>query len=163
MGKDDFREDLITFSLLMGIISTFIKSIITVIPYYLKITNSMIILDIGKTIFNIDKVPTDPGHIILAFIGHLGFGGILAIGLSLVLLKTGTDFYYIKGGFYGVFVWLTLRNGLITVGMPGRPEPLDLITAVFSLISHVVYGLMLAYLIIKYNKFIRGTPGLPKK
>lgn len=145
----------------MGSISTLIKSVFTIIPYYLDITNSMGILEMGKTIFNVNKVPTDLSHVIISLLAYIGFGAVLAIGLSLIFVKTGTDYYLIKGSFYGGFIWLILRNALIPLGMPGKPQPLDTITALFSITSHIIYGLVLAYLIVKFNKFIRKAPYLP--
>ena len=154
MANKEFQKDLITFSIVMGSIATLIKTILTIVPYYLNITNNMGILEMGKTIFNISDVPADPGHIIISFLGYIGFGSILAIGLSIIFAKSGTDFYLLKGAIYGLFVWLTLRNAFIPIGMPGKPDRLDLVTAIFSLTSHVIYGLVLAYLVKKYNRFI---------
>jgi hypothetical protein len=154
MSKNYLSKDLITFSIFMGGICTLIQSIITLVPFYLHITNNMGILIMGKTIFNLNKLPLDPSHLIIAFVGHLCFGAIMAIGLSVIFLKTGTDFCLIKGGFYGIVVWIIIRSVLITLGIPGDPKPLNFITASISLFSHVVYGLTLAYLIKRYNKFI---------
>jgi hypothetical protein len=154
MSKKNFRADLLTFSLIMGLLSTFLKSVITLVPYYLGLTNNMGILIMGKTIFNITQVPHDPGHLIIASLGHLAFGAILGIGLSIIYLKTGTDFHLIKSGFYGVTIWLIVRNILIAIGIPDEPRPMNVLTAMVSLISHLFYGLTLGYLTVKYNKFI---------
>jgi hypothetical protein len=148
------QKDLIAFSLLMGLISTIIKAAITLIPYYLQITNSMGIVIMGKTIFNLKQLPHTPGHLILSFLAFVGFGALLGIGLSLIYVKFGTDFYLIKGAFYGITVWIIIRSVFISFGMPSEPNPLDILTASISFISHIVYGLSLGYLIVKFNRFI---------
>lgn len=151
------RYDLIIFSLIAGGIGTLIKALITGIPYLLHWTNNTGVLITGKIIFNTTKFPLDAGHLIIGCIGHLGFGAMLGIGLSLVYLAGGTDFGLSKGAFYGVAAWLVLRSTLINVGMPGEPKALDVPTAAVSLLSHLIYGVITGFVIIRFNQFIPNS------
>ena len=109
----------------------------------------------GKVIFNTNHIPQDFGHLALGLLAHLGFGGVMAIGLSLIYQVAGTDFYLTKGALFGVFVWLFIRSILISVGMPGEPKELSVLTAMVSMISHLLYGVVTGYIIVKFNRFLR--------
>jgi hypothetical protein len=153
------RKDLIVFSIIAGGIGTLVKTLVTGIPFLLHWTNNTGILIAGKVIFNANKFPLDAGHFIIGFIGHLGFGAMLGIGLSLVYLAGGTDFGLTKGAFYGIGAWLVIRSILISAGMPGEPNELNIPTAAVSLVSHLVYGITTGWVIIRFNRFL---PNLKK-
>lgn len=151
------RADLIVFSLIAGGAGTLVKTMITAIPYFLHVTNNMGVIIAGKVIFNTDKFPQDAGHLLVGLLAHLGFGGILAIGLSLIYWIAGTDFYLTKGAFFGIAAWILIRSIFLSAGMPESPKPLNLPTTIVSLSSHLFYGMVTGYIIVKFNRFLGPT------
>ena len=146
-------EDLITFSLFAGAIGTIAKTFLTAPPYFLGITKESGYLVAGQIIFHIRELPPGIGYSILGLLTHFSIGAFLAIGLSYVLLKSGRDFFLLKGAFYGITAWVFLRNVLVGLAVPGGPQAMNLITTVLSLAGHLVYGLVTAYLIARYYRF----------
>ena len=154
--KKSLREDIVMFSILAGVIGTLAKTITSGIPFLFHITNSAGFIVAGKIIFQTKDLPLDTGHILIALLTHLGIGALIAIGLTYFYFFAGIRFYLIKSLFYAFIVWVFLRNMLVTLAVPGTPEPINLITNVVSLLGHFVYGIVAGYIIVKFNRF---TPG----
>lgn len=153
--KNDIREDFIIFTALVGTIASAIRALFTLIFYLLDITQETSFFIFAKILFRTKNIPIDFNHfgyLALGLFAFLVFGATLTIGLGFIYLKFGTRFYLLKAVFYGILIWLTVRNILIYLIMPEKS--LSLWTPLIALFSHVLYGLVSGYLIVRYGKFI---------
>ncbi len=150
-------KDLIMLSGVAGFIGAIVKNIFSGIPYLFHITQDFGILIAGRIIFHAKDFPLDWLHITLSIFAHLIFGSIIGVGLGILYLLSGKDFYLLKGAIYGLLVWFIVRNYLVTLSVPGEREQLDAITTAVSFGSHILYGLISGYIIAIYNRFAPST------
>ncbi len=79
------------------------------------------------------------------------------MGVGLFLKQTGYRFYLLKGLFLGLIVWLVfigfIMHTLLAVFSTVLTQFNDLI---HSVIAHVVFGMLAAYLIMRLNPKQRG-------
>jgi hypothetical protein len=151
--KQEAFKDLIVLSGTAGVVATAAKTVFSGIPYLMGITKTFGVLIAGKIVFHVRDVPMDAAHLLLALFTHLTFGGFLAVGLGLLYRFFGTAFNLLKGAFYGLIVWIIFRSYLVDLAVPGGPQPRDAVTSAVAFASHILYGVIAGYLIVKYYRF----------
>jgi hypothetical protein len=151
--KREISKDLIVLSGTAGVVATAAKTVFGGIPYILGITKTFGVLIAGRIIFHVKDVPMDAAHLLLALFAHLIFGGFLAVGLGLVYRFFGAAFSLLKGAFYGLMVWIIFWCYLVNLAAPGGPQPVDAVTGAMSFASHMLYGIITGYLIVRYYRF----------
>jgi uncharacterized membrane protein YagU involved in acid resistance len=163
MGKN-LRKDLIMVSLIAGAAATAVRTAVSAVPFYFGVTKSIAPVVLLQIMLQRTEIPFTLSYLLLGEFAHLLFGGILAFGLGLIYVKWGTDFYLIKGVVYGLSSWLICRVILCPLIILCPREPMNLATAVISLISHAVYGLLAGYILVKYGDLFEGVrPGRPER
>lgn len=150
-------QDLCMLSGIAGFIGAIVKIVYSGTPYLLNVTKDFGVIIAGRIIFHVKDFPLDWGHLTLAILAHLIFGSIIGVGLGIVYLLSGKDFYLLKGAVYGLTFWFILRNYLIVLAVPGEHEEIDALTTAVSFSSHILYGLVSGYIIAKYSHFAPST------
>ncbi|RJX17742.1 MAG: hypothetical protein C4570_07760 [Ammonifex sp.] len=161
MGKN-LRKDFIMLALIAGSVAAAVRTVVSAVPFALGVTKNIAPVVLAEIILQMKEMPLKFSYLLLGEFAHVLFGGILAVGLGLVYVKWGTDFYLIKGAVYGLSSWLICKVILCPLIIPGPPEPLNLATAVVSLTSHVIYGLLAGYIIVKYGDLFGDSAGKTK-
>jgi uncharacterized membrane protein YagU involved in acid resistance len=146
-------------TLIAGTVATVVRTVVSAVPFYIGMTKNIAPIILAEIMLQMEELPLKLSYLLLGGFGHILFGGILAVGLGLIYLKWGTDFYLIKGAVYGLSSWLVFRVVLCPLLCP--QEPVNLATAVVSLTSHLIYGLLTGYIIVKYGDFLEGPTGKP--
>jgi hypothetical protein len=99
------RKDTFLTSFLVGLGSTALEILISLIFKYTKLIQTPLYLFVGK--LTIGEIPAKPWIlVIIGILGHLLTGIIFAFILILILQKWGRDYLYLKGLGYGGFLWL---------------------------------------------------------
>ncbi len=155
---NDVRKDIIMVSTFAGAIGSLARAIFSYVFYLFDITQETAFVILAKIIYRVDNIPMDfahIGYIIVGLFAFIVFGSAIALGLSYIYLKFGTKFYMIKGILYGVVAWLFVRNIILDLIIKGNPT--NLWTPIVALISHIIYGTICGYIIVKYGLFIQNT------
>ncbi len=133
-----------------GGVASIIKTAISSVFFYSGLSNWFSLIDAGSIIFRSTVFQLDFWHLFLALITHILWGGILAIGLGLLIYYfVGTKHFMLFSGVYGFFIWISVRNFLSAISFPEGLPPLDAPSVAVSMPSHIIWGVVAGFLIIK--------------
>lgn len=91
---------------------------------------------------------------IFAEIGHLGLSATVGIILAYVLPKAKTSYLWIKGIFAGLAVWFAVYATTVLFEVPSVLKT-DLPSALTNFLASVVYGLVTALMLRKFDHMVR--------
>jgi hypothetical protein len=134
-----------------GIISSIVKDVLGVITLWTKIVSYHIVFIAADIFMDSPDIRSFKGCL-LGLVVDLIIGGSLGMVVGVFLKRTSYDYYLLKGFFLGLLVWLVfigfIMHTLLFVFSMILIQFNDLIQ---SMIAHVVYGTLTAYLIIRLD------------
>lgn len=132
-----------------GIIATLFKAIPNIILWKLNIVPALYIQIAASSLI----LPTDvssPIGLVIGLIADLITGGTIGILAAQGLNFFGHDYWAYKGLFIGSMVWLFGFGVALNLGA-AKINPSDPLFQLTSLIDHLIFGLVTAYLLIKLS------------
>lgn len=154
--KKDYKNDPILVTAIAGTIGSAARALIPLVFYFLKLYKEPAFVAVTKFMLKTKDVSIDFanfGQLFLGFLVFVAFGALLVIILTFTYIKFGTDFYLIKGAFFGIAVWVIVRTFIM--GLIIKEGTSDLSTHYISLASHIIYGMLSGYFIIRLERFIK--------
>ncbi len=150
------RNDIIMTTALAGMAGAITRAATTMLFFSLGHSKEVTFVQFAKIIFNKKELVLSLdnfGYLFLGFVAFISLGAIFTIGLSYMYFKTSTNFYLIKGVFWGIAIWVTFRALFLHMAFPGGTP--HLWTHYSSVLGHVFYGLVSGYLIVKFGTFLK--------
>jgi len=141
-------KDRILAGTVAGMIATLIKSIPNIILWKLGIVKYFYLHIAASAMLGPEDVQAPLG-LVVGFIVDIITGGSLGILVILVLKYFGSDYWWYKGILVGNLIWLWGLGVMINFGA-ARLVPLEPLFRLTSLLEHQLFGLIAAYLIIKW-------------
>ena len=140
-------KDRILAGSIAGMIATLIKSIPNLILWKLGIVKYLYFHLAASALIKPTSVHTTLG-LIVGVVTDVITGGSLGIITVFLFKFTGHDYWWYKGLLVGNMVWLWGMGILINLGA-ARIVPVEPLFRLTSLLDHQLFGLIMAYLIIK--------------
>ena len=154
--KNNAFNRLVVISAFSGGVSSVVKTIISAVFFYAGYSKWFNLWDAGSVIFRTTSFPLDFWHLALAMAAHFLWGAVLGVGLGLIYLLVGRNHYLLIGGIYGFFIWIVFRNFLASISLPEGLVLLDAPSVTISFPSHVLWGTLVGYLIVRLYPIKRG-------
>jgi hypothetical protein len=148
-----FTEERLTLWIISGIIGAVVREFFDLILMWIGISKFHIVF------LSVDLFTNDPKQIksfLGLFTGTLTdwiMSAVIAVIIGIVLQWSGRKNYLLKGIGIGFISWVVIM-GFLVHGVPKMfvTAPKDLPTILYSLMAHIIFGGMTAFLI---NKFTR--------
>ncbi len=141
-------KDRILAGTMAGMTASFLKTIPNIILWRMGVVEHMYLFIASSALISPEDV-TKVWGLILGVVVDIITGGTLGLLIIYLLTFTGRDYWWYKGLIVGNIVWLFGLGLAINFGA-ARIVPVDPIFRLTSLIEHQIFGLVGAYLIIKW-------------
>jgi hypothetical protein len=141
-------KDIIVFGATAGIIGNTVKTIISLIFYYMGyLEKTYIHISSGYfvTLSQLEK----PITLINGLFSDFIYAGFLGILIYIILINTNTNFIILKGIFFGGFIHV-VNNGVLLFCTMNEITMIDPLNYLLLFISCTFYGLVTCLLIKKY-------------
>lgn len=140
-------------SALTGMLLGVPKFCLTGLFYWFGVIKWFGLLDAGAVAYRDVNFQKNFIHMAFAAFVYLAFGGLLAVMLGFFLHLTGKRYSVIKGAYFGFFIWIVFRNFFASISLDGGLPSKDAITAIITYVSHMLWGMITAYIIAKTIPF----------
>lgn len=141
-------KDRILAGTMAGMIAAIIKSVPNIILWKLGIVKHLYFHLASSALVRPEDVDTVLG-LILGVVVDVITGGTLGVLIIFLFKATGRDYWWYKGLVMGNAIWLWGLGIGINQGF-ARIVPFDAVFRLTSLVEHQIFGLIAAYLIIKW-------------
>jgi len=141
-------KDRILAGTIAGMIASLVKNIPNLLLWKLGIINFNYIALASSALVSVKDSGTTLGWIIGIMVDIIT-GGTLGLLIIFLFQITGRDYWWYKGLIIGNVIWLFGLGIAVNFGA-ARIVPLDPVFRVTSLVEHQIFGLVGAYLIIKW-------------
>ncbi|ADL13053.1 hypothetical protein [Acetohalobium arabaticum] len=143
--KDKYFSGIMT-----GILINIPINILDYIFYLLNINQYHMWQIAASAYFRIQDVDTVPALIVGA-ISDYSTAILLAITIVYLLSITGTDYFWAKGLSVGGIWWLFAFGVMLRIKI-GRIDPIDAGTNLYHVSEHMLFGVLVAWIITKYGQ-----------
>ena len=138
-----------------GILGTIAKEIIDLVDFSIG-WSKILYWHLAASVFVLPRDVNKFGALIIGALGDMITGAFFGIVLLYLIKFTGKNYYYLKGLGLGWIVWLTLFGVFVDFHIV-RITPTDIGTSLCAFGEHSVYGLVVAWSIVKFgSKFLRS-------
>ena len=141
-------RDFVFVGFLSGMAGGCTVNLITLPVYYLGFTR-FALLHWGTAIM-MQETRFDPGALIIGFLAHAAVSTGLGMLVAYLLLRTGKDFYIIKGLVVSLLFWVSVYGIASPLLLPPGFPKLDLATAAAEFAGQVAAGVLAAYFIAAF-------------
>jgi len=149
MKEDDkLLKDRILAGTIAGMIASIIKTISNLILWKMGVIKHLYLFIASAALIRPEDATTVLG-VILGVVVDIITGGTLGLLLVYLFKLTGRDYWWYKGLIMGNVIWLFGLGLAINFGA-SRIVPVDPVFRLTSLVEHQIFGLVGAYLIIKW-------------
>lgn len=133
-----------------GVIVNIPLNILDYILYKLNISQYHIWHIAASVYFPKSQVITLPA-LIVGMLTHFILVAILGIAILYLLYYTGTDYYWAKGLAFSMIAWLFIF-GIVLQMKISRINPVDFGTNLTHIGAHIIFGILVAWVIVTYGK-----------
>lgn len=142
--------DKYTLAIVATLIANTIKNIVDYGFYLLNITEHAIYHIAASAYFSVEDTRTIAAGIVGIFTDY-AVAMILGLIIMYVLYYTSSDYFWVKGLSVGLLSWLLVFGMMLRMKV-GRIDPIDPGTNVVNLTEHLLLGVLIAFLIVKYGR-----------
>lgn len=146
-------KDRILAGTIAGMVATLFKYVPNIILWKMGIVQNLYFHIASSALIRPEDVKTVWG-LILGVVVDIITGGALGLLIIYLLKFTDRDYWWYKGLIAGNIIWLWGLGVTINLGA-ARIVPLDPIFRLISLGEHQIFGLVGAYLIVKWYPELR--------
>lgn len=143
-------KDKYTIAIIATLVANTIKNVVDYGFYLLNITEHAIYHIAASAYFSVEDTRTLPATIVGIFTDY-AVAMILGLIIMYVLSYTSSDYFWIKGISVGLLSWLLVFGMMLRMKV-GRIDPIDPGTNVVNLTEHLLLGVLIAFLIVKYGR-----------
>lgn len=149
-------KDALTIGAIAGTIGILIIQGISMVLAWLGIIE-MTILDVAALLFLNEAQANTAAGMMVGFITHLLTGATGGVILAYIIKFTGDDYYWVKGLALGGIMNLGFMGFAVTLLGIAPEMRTDAVTMLVHIIEQFIFGLISAYIIVKFGRFeIRG-------
>ena len=147
-------KDKYSLGIIIGLTANIIRNIFNYIVYQLNFTQYLPRQIAAATFIPLAKIDSLIG-IIIGFCADYGIAIFFSLSIVYLLDITGDDFAILKGLSIGLLYWLLLFGLLLRFGL-SRINPSDLGTNLIFLFNHLLLGIIVAVMVVRYKaKYFR--------
>ena len=147
-------KDRYSLGIIIGLIANIFSNIFNYIVYQLDLTQYLPRQIAAATFIPLSKIDSLIG-IIIGVCADYGVAIFFSLSIVYLLDITGDDFAILKGLSIALLHWLLLFGLLLRFGL-SRINPSDLGTNLIFLFNHLLLGVLIAIMVVKYKvKYFR--------
>ncbi len=143
------NKDIVIFGAAAGIVGNTVKTILALILYYLGHLEKTYI-HISSGYFATANHQVEPISIINGLFSDFIYAGFLGVIIYLIIIKTNTNYIFLKGIFIGGFIHV-LNNGILFFSVLNKVTITDSLTYLLLIISNIFFGIITCLFIKKYK------------
>ena len=146
-------KDTILFGGTAGVIGNIGKEVITWVFYYLGLTRYTF-EHFCAGIYVSPAHLNEPAAFLLGFLTDFTFAAIFGITILIIIKKTGTDFWIIKGLVFGIGIYV-LCYGILRPLISSKVIIQAPLTNLLFIIPNLLFGLIVSWFIHRFGRFQR--------
>ena len=143
-------NDRYSFGIISGIFANLLNNILDYIFYLIGINKYHMWQIAASAYLKIEDTKTIPALIIGA-ISDYSTAALMGVSIIYLLYFTGSENFWLKGMSIGGMWWL-FAFGVILRAKIGRIDPIDIGTNLYHAAEHLLFGIIVAFIIVKYGK-----------
>jgi len=145
-------RDPIVLGALAGLAGSVVRAFLTHLLFMIGVANASGLHVAQRDIMHVPE-PLTGLNLVVSIIAFLVFGALPGVILALVYVFFGRDYGYVKGAGFGLTVYFLGVNFLLPIVQPDLDLPLSALTILGSYITHTLYGLVTAFVILRFGQF----------